>query len=106
MDGSDHHADAEDTELWPELEAVLRDLEDRVSSEDAEEAGGDPTAPWEGIADQAVVEISGAVLKALCDIAAQAAGAMEWSQDSIILHSGMSAPVPLRFQIRPPLSSQ
>jgi hypothetical protein len=98
MDYSDTPADAELTDMWPELEAVLRDLEDRVSSE---EVVGDPTAPWEGISYQAVVTLSGAVLKALCEIAAQAAGAMEWESDSILLHSGMSAPVPLRFHIRP-----
>jgi hypothetical protein len=96
MDCSDKKADAEHTELWPELEAVLHDVEDRMSSE----AVGDPTAPWEGIDDQAVVTMSGALLKTLCEIAAQAAGAMEWEADSILLHSGMSAPVPLRFHIR------
>jgi hypothetical protein len=98
MDCSDNKADAEYPELWPEFEAVLQDLEDHTSSE---AVVGDPTAPWEGIADQAVVTISGALLKALCEIAAQAAGAMEWESDSILLHSGMSAPVPLRFHIRP-----
>ena len=98
MDSSDKPADAEHPELWPAFEAVLRDLEDRLASE---AVGGDPTAPWEGIADQAVVTLSGALLKALCDIAAQAAGAMEWDADRILLHSGMSAPVPLRFQVRP-----
>ena len=81
-----------------ERQAVLHDLEDRMSSE---AVVGDPTAPWEGIEDQAVVTMSGALLKALCEIAAQAAGAMEWESDSILLHSGMSAPVPLRFHIRP-----
>ena len=101
MDGSDKPADAEHTDIWPELEAVLRDIEDRVSSA---EVVGDPTAPWEGIADHAVVMISGAVLRALCEITAQAAGAMEWTPDSIILHSGMGAPVPLCFQVRPPLT--
>jgi hypothetical protein len=103
MDSPHNQADVDNTDLWPELEAVLRDLEDRVASEDVEEMVGDPTAPWEGIADQAVVTVSGAVLKALCDIAAQAAGAMEWEADRILIHSGMSAPVPLRFQVRPPL---
>ena len=98
MDCSDKKADTEHPELWPEFEAVLHDLEDRLSAEDV---GGDPTAPWEGIDDQAVVTMSGALLKALCEIAAQAAGAMEWAPDSILLHSGMSAPVPLRFHIRP-----
>jgi len=92
-------ADAEHTETWPELEAVLGDIEESFSSD---AIIGDPTAPWEGINDHAVVTISGAVLKALCDITAQAEGAMEWGADSILLHSGMSAPVPLRFQIRPP----
>ena len=98
MDCFDEKADAEHTDLWPECEAVLHDLEDRLSSE---AVGGDPTAPWEGIDDQAVVTLSGALLKTLCEIAAQAAGAMEWEPDSILLHSGMSAPVPLRFHIRP-----
>ena len=102
MDCSDKEADAEHTELWPEFEAVLHDLEDRIIS--SETVVGDPTAPWEGIDDQAVVTLSGALLKALCEIAAQAAGAMEWEPDSILLHSGMSAPVPLRFHIRPSLS--
>ena len=101
MDCSDKEADAEHTEPWPELEAVLHDLEDHIASE---AVVGDPTAPWEGIADQAVVTISGALLKTLCEIAAQAAGAMEWEPNSILLHSGMSAPVPLRFHIRPSLS--
>jgi hypothetical protein len=100
MDCSDKNADAEHTELWPEFEAVLHDLEDPMSSE---AVVGDPTAPWEGIDDQAVITMSGALLKALCEIAAQAAGAMEWESDSILLHSGMSAPVPLRFHIRPSL---
>ena len=98
MDGSDKEAEADHTESWPECEAVVQDLEDRMSSE---AVGGDPTAPWEGIADQAVVTMSGALLKALCEIAAQAAGAMEWEPDRIRLHSGMSAPVPLRFHLRP-----
>ena len=98
MDCSDKEADADHTELWPEFEAVLHDLEDRMSSE---AVVGDPTAPWEGIDDQAVVTMSGALFKTLCEIAAQAAGAMEWESDSIILHSGMSAPVPLRFHSRP-----
>jgi hypothetical protein len=98
MDGSDKQADAESPARWPEFEAVLQDLEDHLS---AEAVGGDPTAPWEGIADQAVVTLSGALLKTLCDIAAQAAGAMEWEPEGILLHSGMSTPVPLRFHIRP-----
>ena len=102
MDCSDKEADAEHTALWPEFEAVLHDLEDRIIS--SETVGGDPTAPWEGLDDQAVVTLSGALLKTLCEIAAQAAGAMEWAPDSLLLHSGMSAPVPLRFHIRPSLS--
>ena len=98
MGCSENHADAEHADMWPELAAVLRDIEDSVV---ADAAAGDPTVPWEGIDDQVVVTISGAVLKALCDITAQADGAMEWSQDQIILHSGISAPVPLRFYVRP-----
>jgi hypothetical protein len=101
MGCSDNQADAEHAEMWPALEAVLHDIEDRVA---ADAIVGDPTAPWEGIDDQAVVTISGAVLKVLCEITAQADGAMEWGQDQIILHSGISAPVPLRFYVRPPLS--
>jgi hypothetical protein len=57
-----------------------------------------PTSPWEGIADEAVITISGALLKTLCDVAAQADGVMEWGTDGILLHSGMRSPVPLRFQ--------
>ena len=98
MDCSDNKADAEHTDLWPACEAVLHDIEDRLASE---AVTGDPTAPWEGLEDQAVVTVSGALLKTLCDIAAQAAGAMEWAPDRILLHSGMSAPVPLRFHVRP-----
>jgi hypothetical protein len=95
MSGPEQETDADPQDLWPEFEAVLRDLETRLSSADV---GGDPTAPWEGMEDQAVVTVSGALLKALCDIAAQADGAMEWRPDSIVLHSGMRAPVPLQFQ--------
>jgi hypothetical protein len=95
MSGPEKQPDADHPDLWPELKAVMRDLEPWFP---AEAGVGDPTAPWEGIADQAVVTMSGALLKALCDIAAQADGAMEWRPDSILLHSGMSAPVPLRFQ--------
>ena len=100
MGSSDNQADAEHAEMWAELEAMLRDIEDSVA---AEASVGDPTAPWEGIDDQAVVTMSGAVLKALCEITAQADGAMEWDHDRILLHSGINAPVPLRFQVRPPL---
>jgi len=95
MSGSEKQTDADHPDLWPEFEAVVRDIETQFSSADG---SGDPTAPWEGIEDQAVVTMSGALLKALCDIAAQADGAMEWGPDSILLHSGMSAPIPLRFQ--------
>ena len=95
MSGPEQQTDADPPDPWPEFEAVMRDIEARFSSADL---GGDPTAPWEGIEDQAVVTISGALLKALCDIAAQADGAMEWGPESILLHSGMGAPVPLRFQ--------
>jgi hypothetical protein len=102
MGYSDHQADADHTAMWPEFEAILRDIEDSGA---ADAVVGDPTAPWEGIDDQAVVTMSGAVLKALCEITAQADGAMEWDHDRILLHSGISAPVPLRFHVRPPLSS-
>jgi hypothetical protein len=101
MDSPDRQVNADNTEIWPELEAVLRDIEQCFTSE---AAGGDPTAPWEEIDDKAVVTMSGALFKALCEITAKAEGAMEWGSDSIILHSGMSAPVPLRFHVRPPLS--
>jgi hypothetical protein len=101
MSGPEKQTEADHPDLWPEFEAVVRDIEIRCSSADS---GGDPTAPWEGLADQAVVTISGALLKALCDIAAQADGAMEWGPASIMLHSGMRAPVPLRFQACAPLS--
>ena len=96
MDCPEQETDADDPDLWPEFDAVLDEIESRLSSADIPR--GDPTAPWEGIEDQAVVTMSGALLKALCDIAAQADGAMEWRPDSILLHSGMHAPVPLRFQ--------
>jgi len=95
MNGPEQETDADPPALWPELEAVMREIETRLSSADV---GGDPTAPWEGIEDQAEVTMSGALLKALCDIAAQADGAMEWRPDSILVHSGMRAPVTLRFQ--------
>ena len=95
MDGPEKPADSEHPDMWSEFEALVREIEQSVS---AEAVVGDPTAPWEGIADHAVVQMSGAVLKALCDITAQAEGAMEWGPESIMLHSGMSAPVPLRFQ--------
>jgi hypothetical protein len=95
MNGPEQETDADPQDLWPEFEAVMREIETRLSSADV---GGDPTAPWEGIEDQAVVTMSGALLKVLCDIAAQAEGVMEWRPDSILLHSGMRVPVPLRFQ--------
>jgi hypothetical protein len=94
-------ANADYTNMGPEFEAVLREIEQSWS---AEAVVGDPTAPWEGIADSAVVTISGAVLKALCEITAQAEGAMEWGPESLMLHSGISAPVPLRFHACIPLS--
>jgi hypothetical protein len=89
--------DADHPDLWPEFEAVLAEIETRLSSADI--PTGDPTAPWEGIADQAAVTISGALLKTLCDVAAQSDGVMEWGTDGILLHSGMRAPVPLQFQV-------
>ena len=95
MTGPEHETDADPQDLWPAFEAVMREIETRLSSTDV---GGDPTAPWEGIADQAVVTVSGALLKTLCDVAAQADGVMEWGPDGILVHSGMRAPVPLRFQ--------
>jgi hypothetical protein len=101
MGDLDKQADSEHTDIWPEFEAVLSEIEQSLSSE---AVVGDPTAPWEGIADHAVVQMSGAVLKALCEITAQAEGAMEWGPESIMLHSGMSAPVPLRFHAYTPLS--
>jgi hypothetical protein len=93
----EQETDADDPDLWPEFEAVLDELESQLSSADI--PPGDPTAPWEGIEDQAEIKISGALLKTLCDVAAQAEGVMEWETDGILLHSGMRAPVPLRFQV-------
>jgi hypothetical protein len=101
MNYPNKQVESEHTEMWPEPDAVLSEIEQSLSSA---EVVGDPTAPWEGIADNAVVKISGAVLKALCEITAQAEGAMEWGPESIVLHSGMSAPVPLRFHAYTPLS--
>ena len=95
MNSPEHETDADPPDLWPEFEAVMREIETRLS---APTVRGDPTAPWEGIEDQTQVTISGALLKTLCDVAAQAEGAMEWGTESILLHSGMRAPVPLRFQ--------
>jgi hypothetical protein len=95
MTGPEQETDADPQDLWPEFEAVVHEIETRLSSADV---GGDPTAPWEGVADQAVITISGALLKTLCDVAAQAEGVMEWGPDAILVHSGMRAPVPLRFQ--------
>jgi hypothetical protein len=95
MTGPEHETDADPQDLWPEFEAVVREIETRLASADI---GGDPTAPWEGVEDHAVVTMSGALLKTLCDVAAQADGVMEWETDGILLHSGMRAPLPLRFQ--------
>jgi hypothetical protein len=95
MTGPEQEMDADPQDLWPGLEAVMREIETRLSSADG---GGDPTAPWEGIEEQAVVTISGALLKTLCDVAAQAEGVMEWRPEGILVHSGMRAPIPLRFQ--------
>ncbi|HEY7490479.1 MAG TPA: hypothetical protein VIH59_05155 [Candidatus Tectomicrobia bacterium] len=95
MSGPEKQTDADHPDLWLEFEAVVHDIETPFPSTDVR---GDPTAPWEEIEDQAVITMSGALLKALCDIAAQADGAMEWGPDSILLHAGISAPVPLRFQ--------
>jgi hypothetical protein len=95
MNGPEQETDADHPDVWPELEAVMQEIETKLS---AANMSGDPTAPWEGVEDQAVVTISGALLKTLCDVAAQAEGVMEWRSDDILLHSGMRAPVPLRFQ--------
>jgi hypothetical protein len=94
MNGPEQETDADHPNLWLELEAVMHEIETKLSAADT---GGDPTAPWEGVEDQAVVTISGALLKTLCDVAAQADGVMEWGSDDILLHSGMRAPIPLRF---------
>ena len=59
----------------------------------------DPTEPWISIDADAVVTISGGLLQNLCDIAASAEGAMEWTADEIVIHSGLRAPVPLRFYV-------
>jgi hypothetical protein len=102
MSCPDTPVDAESPGMWPAFDAVLSEIENRLSSE---AVVGDPTAPWEGIADNATVQMSGAVLKALCEITATAEGAMEWRPDSILLHSGVRAPVPLRFHTCTPLSA-
>jgi hypothetical protein len=66
---------------------------------DDEEGTEDPTEPWGSIDTDAVVKISGGLFQNLCAIAAAAEGAMEWRSDEIVVHSGMSAPVPLRFYV-------
>ena len=66
---------------------------------DDEEGTEDPTEPWVSIDTDAVVKISGGLFQNLCAIAAAAEGAMEWKADEIVVHSGMSAPVPLRFYV-------
>jgi hypothetical protein len=95
MDSPEKPADSGHSKRWPEFEAVLHEIEQSLAPD---AVVGDPTAPWEGIADNAIVQMSGAVFKALCEITAQAEGAMEWGPDSIMLHSGMCAAVPLRFR--------
>jgi hypothetical protein len=69
-----------------------------VFTED-DEGTADPTEPWISIDADAVVKITGALLQNLCDIAASAEGAMEWKADEIVIHSGLRAPVPLRFYV-------
>lgn len=64
-----------------------------------EEGAEDPTEPWVSLAPDAVVKISGGLFQHLCAIAAVAEGAMEWKADEIVVHSGMGAPVPLRFYV-------
>jgi len=64
-----------------------------------EEGTEDPTEPWVSVATDAVVKISGGLFQSLCEIAAAAEGAMEWKADEIVVHSGRSAPVPLRFAV-------
>jgi len=66
---------------------------------DDEEGTEDPTEPWVSVDTDAVVKISGDLFQNLCEIAAAAEGAMEWKSDEIVVHSGMSAPVPLRFYV-------
>jgi hypothetical protein len=66
---------------------------------DDEEGTEDPMEPWGSIAPDAVVKISGGLFQHLCAIAAAAEGAMEWQADEIVVHSGRSAPVPLRFYV-------
>jgi hypothetical protein len=66
---------------------------------DEEESLEDPTEPWASLAADAVVKISGGLFQNLCAIAAAAEGAMEWKADEIVVHSGMGAPVPLRFYV-------
>ena len=69
-----------------------------VFAED-DEGTADPTEPWGSIDTDAVVKISGGLFQHLCDIAASAEGAMEWTADEIVIHSGLHAPVPLRFYV-------
>ena len=65
-----------------------------------DEAGtADPTEPWVSVDTDAVVKISGGLFQNLCEIAAAAEGAMEWKSDEIVVHSGRSAPIPLRFYV-------
>jgi hypothetical protein len=69
-----------------------------VFAED-DEGPADPTEPWVRIDPDAVVKISGGLFQHLCEIAATAEGAMEWTADEIVIHSGLRAPVPLRFAV-------
>ena len=66
---------------------------------DDDEGTADPTEPWGSMDADAVVKISGGLFQNLCEIAAAAEGAMEWKADEIVVHSGMNAPVPLRFSV-------
>ena len=66
---------------------------------DDENRTEDPMEPWVSIDTGVVVKISGGLFQNLCEIAAAAEGAMEWKSDEIVIHSGRSAPVPLRFSV-------
>ena len=86
------------TRLVPFGHATMcRDCLEVFAEED--EGTADPTEPWVHIDPDAVVKISGALFQQLCEIAATAEGAMEWTADAIVIHSGMRAPVSLRFAV-------
>jgi hypothetical protein len=76
-----------------------------VFAED-DEGTEDPTEPWVSIDTDAVVKISGGLFQNLCEIAATAAGAMEWKADEIVIHSGMRAPSRCVFMSKKAIQSR